>query len=182
MEQAGWTHNVFAENPDFDTPCTRAALTKATDQLADMPLVWGHLDYGLPNVLPGGVIDWQHHGVTPLGYDVALALEVIPFKGYAATPEQRERYLTVMDSAARAAGSPPVSPHLGAFLLVKSLFFLALMCPTDPARVDKHQKWQYRRHLLLKGLEQYERTGNVGTALFPALDGFAAGQGAAGRP
>ncbi|MFJ4962787.1 phosphotransferase [Streptomyces sp. NPDC088729] len=185
-DQAGWTNNVFAENPDLDTPRIHAALTRATDELAAMPLVWGHLDYGLPNVLPNGVIDWQHHGVTPLGYDAALALEVIPFKGgakgYTATPEQRERYLTVLDSAARAAGAPPISPHLGAFLLVKSLFFLALTRPTDPARVDKQQKWQYRRHLLLKGVEQYERTGNIDTALFPTLDGFAAGQGPAGRP
>ncbi|MER0443276.1 phosphotransferase [Streptomyces sp. Edi4] len=186
VEQAGWTHNVFAENPDLDTPRTRAALTRATDEVSGMPLVWGHLDYGLPNVLTGGVIDWQHHGVTPLGYDVALALEVIPFKGgakgYAATSEQRDRYLAVLDSVARSAGSPPLSLHLGAFLLVKSLFFLALMRPTDPARADKHQKWQYRRHLLLKGLEQYERTGNIDTARFPTFEGFTAGQGAAGRP
>ncbi|MFD5208624.1 aminoglycoside phosphotransferase family protein [Streptomyces anulatus] len=186
VEQAGWTHNVFTENPDLDTPRTRAALTRATDELTEAPMVWGHLDFGLPNVLPAGVIDWQHHGVTPLGYDVALALEVIPFKGgakgYAATPQQRERYLGVLDSAARAASRPPVSPHLGAFLLVKSLFFLALMRPTDPARVNKHQKWQYRRHLFLKGIEQYERTGNIDTALFPTLDSFATGQDPAVRP
>ncbi|MER6021864.1 phosphotransferase family protein [Streptomyces anulatus] len=186
VEQAGWTHNVFTQNPDLDTPRTRAALTRATDELTGTPMVWGHLDYGLPNVLPAGVIDWQHHGVTPLGYDVALALEVIPFKGgakgYAATTQQRERYLTVLDAAARTAGHPPVSPHLGSFLLVKSLFFLALMRPTDPARIDKHQKWQYRRHLFLKGIEQYERTGNIDTALFPTLDSFATGQNPAVRP
>ncbi|WP_274031758.1 aminoglycoside phosphotransferase family protein [Streptomyces sp. MMBL 11-1] len=186
VEQAGWTRNVFTENPDLGTHRTRAALTRVTDELAGTPMVWGHLDYGLPNVLPAGVIDWQHHGVTPPGYDVVLALEVIPFKGgakgYAATPQQRERYLGVLDSAARAAGHPPVSPHQGAFLLIKSLFFLALMRPTDPARADKHQKWQYRRHLFLKGLEQYERTGNIDTALFPTLDSFATGQGPAVRP
>ncbi|NEC22585.1 phosphotransferase [Streptomyces parvus] len=186
VEQAGWTHNVFTENPDLDTDRTRVALTRATDELAGTPMVCGHLDYGLPNVLPAGVIDWQHHGVIPLGYDVALALEVIPFKGgakgYAATPQQRERHLGVLDAAARAAGQPRVSPHQGAFLLVKSLFFLALMRPTDPARGDKHQKWQYRRHLFLKGLDQYERTGNIDTALFPTLDSFASGQDTAGRP
>ncbi|MGW1204415.1 phosphotransferase [Streptomyces cyaneofuscatus] len=196
VERAGWTHDVFAENPDFDTPRTHAALDRVVDQLGGVPLVWGHLDYGLPNVLPAGVIDWQHHGVVPLGYDVAPALEVVPFKGgakgYAATPAQRERYLTALDAAARAAGADPVSPRLGAFLLVKALFFLALMRPADPAdpavvdrqqqRQQKQQKWQYRRHLFLKGLEQYERTGNVDTALFPTLDAFAAGQGPADRP
>lgn len=117
---------------------------------------------------------------------VALALEVIPFKGgakgYAATPAQRERYLAALDSAAQAAGTAPVSARLGAFLLAKSLFFLALMRPTDRTRTDKHRKWRYRRHLFLKGLEQYERTGNVDTALFPTQDDFAAGQSAADRP
>ncbi|MEV8449767.1 phosphotransferase [Streptomyces parvus] len=186
VEQAGWTHNVFTENPDLDTYRARAALTRATDELAGTPMAWGHLDYGLPNVLPAGVIDWQHHGLTPLGYDVALALEVIPFKGgakgYAATPQQRERYLGVLDATARDAGQPRVSPYQGAFLLVKSLFFLALMRPVEPARADKHQKWQYRRHLFLKGLDQYERTGNIDTALFPTLDSFASGQDTADRP
>ncbi|MEV7163804.1 phosphotransferase [Streptomyces microflavus] len=186
VEQAGWTQNVFAENPDFDTPRTHAALDRAVEQLDGVLMVWGHLDYGLPNVLPAGVIDWQHHGVVPLGYDVAPALEVIPFKGgakgYAATPAQRERYLAGLDSAALAAGADPVSPHLGAFLLVKSLFFLALMRPPGPARGSKWQKWQYRRHLFLKGIEQYERTGNVDTALFPTLHDFALGQGTADHP
>ncbi|MFF8243751.1 phosphotransferase [Streptomyces griseus] len=186
VEQAGWTDNVFTENPDLDTHAARAALVRATDELAGTPMVWGHLDYGLPNVMPAGIIDWQHHGLVPLGYDVALALEVIPFKGgakgYTATPQQRERYLTVLDAAAHATGQPCVSPHLGAFLLVKSLFFLALMRPTDPARGDKHLKWQYRRHLFLKGIDQYERTGNIDTALFPTLDGFASGPGTADRP
>lgn len=186
VEQAGWTHNVFAENPDLDTARTHAALGRALDHLDAVPLCWGHLDYGLPNALPAGVIDWQHHGVVPLGYDVALALEVIPFKGgakgYAATPDQRERYLAALDLASRAAVGEPVSPHLGAFLLVKSLFFLALMRPTDPARTDKHQKWQYRRHLFLEGLEQYERTGTVDSARFPTLDDFAARHGVSDHP
>ncbi|OWA23487.1 phosphotransferase [Streptomyces sp. CS057] len=186
VEQAGWTANVFTENPDLDTHAARAALARATDELASMPMVWGHLDYGLPNVMPAGVIDWQHHGMVPLGYDVALALEIIPFKGgakgYAATPQQRERYLTVLDAAACATGRPRVSPHQGAFLLVKSLFFLALMRPAAPVQADKHQKWQYRRHLFLKGIDQYERTGNIDTTLFPTLDGFASGPDTADRP
>ncbi|WP_326615891.1 hypothetical protein OG863_01500 [Streptomyces decoyicus] len=55
----------------------RAVLDRAVAWLAGVPLVPGHLDYGLPNVLPVGVIDWQHHGLVPLGYDTALALEII---------------------------------------------------------------------------------------------------------
>ncbi|WP_097973408.1 phosphotransferase [Streptomyces sp. gb14] len=183
---AGFTQNVFQENPDLDNPHTHAVLDHALDRLATVPLVHGHLDYGLPNVLPAGVIDWQHHGLVPLGYDVLLALEIIAFKGgakgYTASPGQRHRYLAVLDGVANDAAGQPVSQHLGAYLLVKSLFFLALMRPTDPSRTDKHLKWQYRRHLFTKGLQQYEHTGTVDTALFPGLHEFAAGHSLGDHP
>ncbi|MBB1252551.1 phosphotransferase [Streptomyces sp. OF3] len=186
LDRAGFTQNVFQENPDLDNPRTRAALGHALDGLAAVPLVCGHLDYGLPNVLPAGVIDWQHHGLVPLGYDVLPALEIIAFKGgnkgYTASPEQRHRYLAVLDDVARDTAGQTISQHLGAYLLVKALFFLALMRPTDPSRTDKYLKWQYRRHLFTKGLEQYEHTRTVDTALFPRLDQFAAGHRAGDHP
>jgi hypothetical protein len=182
VREAGWTGNVFAENPDLDTARMRAALDRAVGELAGVPLVRGHLDYGLPNVLPAGVIDWQHHGVVPLGYDVALALEIVPFKGgakgYAPSPDQRRRYLAALDAAAGL----PVSAHVGPYLLVKALFFLALMKPADARPTGKHLKWHYRRHLLLEGLAQYERTGTIDPARFPTLAAFAARHGDAGDP
>ncbi|GAA2264753.1 hypothetical protein GCM10010232_66160 [Streptomyces amakusaensis] len=178
LDRAGFTQNVFQENPDLDSPRTHAALQDALHRLGTVPLVRGHLDYGLPNVLPAGVIDWQHHGLVPLGYDALPALEIIAFKGdakgYTADPGQRRRYLAVLDDASESTTGQPVSQHLGAYLLVKASFFLALMRPTDPSRTDKHLKWQYRRHLFTKGLEQYERTWTVDTALFPSLEEFAA--------
>lgn len=186
LESAGFTQNVVQENPDLDTTRTRAALDHALDRLGTVPLVWGHLDYGLPNVLPAGVIDWQHHGLVPLGYDVCPALDIIAFKGgskgYTASPGQQHRYLAVLDDASLYATGQPVSHNLGAYLLVKALFFLALMRPTDSSRTDKHLKWQYRRHLFTKGLEQYERTGTVDTELFPGLEEFAAGHSAGDHP
>ncbi|WP_331757453.1 phosphotransferase (plasmid) [Streptomyces sp. NBC_01650] len=186
LDSAGFTQNVFQENPDLDNTRTHAALDHALDRLGTVPLVLGHLDYGLPNILPGGVIDWQHHGLVPLGYDVLPALEIIAFKGgnkgYTAGPGQWRRYLAAVDDASLNTTGQPVSQNLGAYLLVKALFFLALMRPTDPSRTDKHLKWQYRRHLFTKGLEQYERTGTVDTALFPGLEEFAAGYRAGDHP
>ncbi|WP_329295550.1 phosphotransferase [Streptomyces sp. NBC_01455] len=186
MDCAGFTENVFQENPDLDNPRTHAALEDALDCLRTVPLVQGHLDYGLPNVLPAGVIDWQHHGLVPLGYDVFPALEIIAFKGgtkgYTASLDQRLRYLAALDDASLNATGQPINQNLGAYLLIKALFFLALMRPTDPSRTDKHLKWQYRRHLFTKGLEQYERTRTVDTALFPQLEDFAAGHSAGDHP
>ncbi|MFF5407861.1 phosphotransferase [Streptomyces misionensis] len=186
LEGAGFTRNVFQENPDLDNTRTHAALDQALDRLATVPLVRGHLDYGLPNVLPAGVIDWQHHGLVPLGYDVLPALEIIAFKGgnkgYIASPGQRRRYLAALDDASLNTTGQPIAQNLGAYLLVKAMFFLALMRPTDPSRTDKYLKWQFRRHLFAKGLEQYERTGTVDTALFPGLEEFAAGHSAGDHP
>ncbi|MGW6952416.1 phosphotransferase [Streptomyces xanthophaeus] len=186
LDSAGFVQNVFQENPDLDDPRTHAALDQVLERLGTVSLVQGHLDYGLPNVLPAGVIDWQHHGLVPLGFDVLPALEIIAFKGgnkgYTASPGQRRRYLAAVDAASLHATGQPVSQNLGAYLLVKALFFLALMRPTDPTRLDKHLKWQYRRHLFTKGLEQYERTGTVDTALFPSLEEFAAGHSAGDHP
>ncbi|WP_327328751.1 aminoglycoside phosphotransferase family protein (plasmid) [Streptomyces sp. NBC_01210] len=186
LDSAGFTQNVFQENPDLDNTRTHVVLDHALDRLGTVPLVWGHLDYGLPNVLSAGVIDWQHHGLVPLGYDVLPALEIIAFKGgnkgYTAGPGQRRRYLAALDDASLNATGQSASQNLGAYLLVKALFFLALMRPTDPSRTDKHLKWQYRRHLFTKGLEQYERTGTVDTALFPGLEDFAAGHSAGDHP
>lgn len=186
LDNAGFTQNVFQENPDLDNKRTRTALDLVLEHAGAVPLVWGHLDYGLPNVLPAGVIDWQHHGLVPVGYDVLPALEIIAFKGgnkgYTASPAQRHRYLDLVDEASLKATGQPASHNLSAYLLVKALFFLALMRPTDTARTDKHLKWQYRRHLFTKGLEQHERTGTVDTALFPDLAEFAAGHRAGDHP
>ncbi|WP_330479632.1 hypothetical protein OG301_38515 [Streptomyces platensis] len=183
VQEAGWTDSVFAENPDLDNPRVRVALDRAMAQLADVAMVRGHLDYGLPNVLPAGVIDWQHaaprpgaarlrHSPGPGDHPVQGRHQGLPGEPRAAAP--------VPGGAER--GGPRhhrTSPHpaSGPYLLVKALFFLALMKPTDPARTDKHLKWQYRRHQFVEVLEQYERTGAVDTACLPTLDAFTARHG-----
>ena len=148
FERAGFTENVFAENPDLDTLPVRTAMDHAADRLAGVPMCRSHLDYGLPNVFDGGVIDWQHHGLAPLGYDVYPMLEIVPFKGgtkgYRFTTGQRERYLAALDQTALKVTGRPLRGFISEFLLVKCFFFLALMRPRDATRPDKHTKWQYR--------------------------------------
>ncbi|MFC5147617.1 phosphotransferase [Streptomyces aureoversilis] len=179
FERAAFVADVFEENPDLDTPRVHRAVKRALDRMAALPMVRGHLDYGLPNVLAKGVIDWQHHGVIPLGYDVYPALDIVAFKGggkgYSISPEERAAYTDALDEVTTALIGKRVSGHLGDFLLVKCFFFLALMRPTDPARHDKHIKWQYRRALFVMGLDQYESSGTIDTDTFPTLAAFAAG-------
>ncbi|MDY0816836.1 phosphotransferase, partial [Kitasatospora purpeofusca] len=178
FEKAAFAAEVFEENPDFDTPRVHEAVKHALDRLVRLPMVPGHLDYGLPNVLRAGVIDWQHHGPIPLGYDVYPALDIVAFKGggkgYGITPEQRAAYTAALDETTASLVGQRLSEHLGDFLLAKCFFFLALMRPTDPARHDKHLKWQYRRALFTMGLDQYESTGTIDTGAFPTLERFAA--------
>ncbi|MEU3497477.1 phosphotransferase [Kitasatospora cineracea] len=178
FEKAAFASEVFAENPDLDTPRVHDAVRHALDRLARLPLVRGHLDYGLPNVLQAGVVDWQHHGPVPLGYDVYPALDIVAFKGggkgYTIAPEQRAAYTAALDETTAPLIGQRVSEHLGDFLLVKCFFFLALMRPTDPARHDKHVKWQYRRTLFTTGLDQYESGTTIDTGTFPTLERFTA--------
>jgi hypothetical protein len=184
--KAAFADNVFAENPDLDTPRVHDAVEKALAQLATVPACRSHMDYGLPNAFPAAIIDWQHHGIAPAGYDVYPMLELVPFKGgakgYRFTKPQRRSYLAALDAAAVDADAEPLSGFLGAFLLVKCFFFLALMRPADDTRPDKHAKWQYRRALFTTGLEQYESTGTIDTASFPTLAAFTASAAGAGRP
>lgn len=179
--RAAFASDVFAENPDLDTDRTRNLVTQALDRLAAVPMCESHLDYGMPNAFPGGVIDWQHHALAPLGYDVYPMLDIAAFKGggrgYAFTADQRAHYLAVLDkTAAHNLAGRTLSEYLGEFLLVKCFFFLALMRPADPAaRPDKQVKWQYRRALFTEGLAQYESTRTIDTAAFPTLADFSAG-------
>ncbi|MGH3809640.1 MAG: phosphotransferase [Pseudonocardiaceae bacterium] len=177
FERAGFAGNVFAENPDLDTPRVRDAVARALSRLGEVPVCRSHLDYGLPNVFPGGVIDWQHHGIAPLGYDVYPMLEIAAFKGgnkgYQFTPGQCARYATVLDEASTQLTGQPLGQFRGEFLLVKCFFFLALMRPSNPVgRPDKHIKWQYRRTLFERGIKQYESSGAIDTSTFPTLAAF----------
>ncbi|MGW1997590.1 phosphotransferase [Embleya sp. NPDC001921] len=185
VERAGFTADVFAENPDLDTPRVHALTGRALSRLESVPMVWSHFDYGLPNAFRARVIDWQHHGPAPLGYDVVPALEIIAFKGgtkgYTADAAQRSRYLAALDAVSLPATGHRVSEHLGEFLLVKCMFFLALMKPADPTRADKLLKWDYRRRLFTMGLDQYEHSATVDTAVFPTLDEFTAGDRVTGH-
>lgn len=178
FEKAAFAKDVFEENPDFDTPRVHDTVKRALDRMALLPTVHGHLDFGLPNVLAAGVIDWQHHGPIPLGYDVYPALDIVAFKGggkgYSISPEQRAGYVAALDNTTASLIGQRVSDHLGDFLLVKCFFFLALMRPTDPARHDKHIKWQYRRTLFTMGLDQYESSSTIDTDTFPTLERFTA--------
>ncbi|MER5757690.1 phosphotransferase [Streptomyces sp. NPDC002082] len=181
FEKAGFTANVFSENPDLDTAHVHEVIGAALKRLEVVPMCWAHLDYGLPNAFPGGVIDWQHHGLAPLGYDVGPMLDIIAFKGggkgYTATAEQRARYLAALDQVSVREAGVSVSDYMGEYLLAKSFFFLALMRPADESNAGKVTKWKYRRALFTMGIEQYERTGSIDTAAFPTFDQFDAHAG-----
>jgi hypothetical protein len=188
FERAGFVGNVRAENPDLDIPRVRDAVERAVDRLRDVPMCRSHLDYGLPNAFPCAVIDWQHHGTAPLGYDVYPMLDIAAFKGggkgYRFSAEQRSDYLRELNEASASLLGRPLSVHQGDFLLVKCFFFLALTRPTDPGRRDKYVKWQYRRTLFEIGLEQYESSCSISTEAFPSLAEFTSGldQAVTGRP
>lgn len=176
FDGAAFAADVTAENPDLDTPRVRDLVTAALERLAGLPMCHSHLDYGLPNAFPGAVIDWQHHGPAPLGYDVYPMLDIAAFKGgnrgYQFTPVQRARYRTALDQAATTLTGQSLSAYMGEFLLVKCFFFLALMRPGPHSRPGKRLKWAYRRTLFAMGVDQYESSGTIDTGAFPTLATF----------
>ncbi|TQN32216.1 phosphotransferase family enzyme [Haloactinospora alba] len=176
MYRAGFVDNVLTENPDLDHARVHDALATAGERLGELPVSHGHLDYGLPNVFPSGVIDWQHHGTAPVGFDVYPMLDITAFKGggtgYTFTREQRRSYTAALDAVSVELLGSPLSSFVGDFLLVKCFFFLALMKPKDHGNQRKARKWAYRRALLVQGLESYERHRHIDTGSFPTLDAF----------
>ncbi len=188
FERAGFVANVRAENPDLDTLRVREVVGRAVRRLRDVPMCRSHLDYGLPNAFPDAVIDWQHHGDAPVGYDVYPMLDIAAFKGggkgYRFSAEQRSAYLNALDEASAQLLGQTLSVYQGDFLLVKCFFFLALMRPADPGRRDKYVKWQYRRALFEIGIEQYASSCSINTDAFPSLAEFTNGldQAVTGRP
>jgi hypothetical protein len=176
VRRAGFVDTVFAENPDLDTHRTCTALDTVSTRLSGVPVSFDHLDYGLPNVFPTGVIDWQHHALVPVGFDVYPMLDIAAFKGgdrgYIFTRSQRRSYLAALDEVSENLAGLRLSRFLGDFLLVKCFFFLALMRPKDPNDRRKQAKWAYRRKLLALGLDSYERDHRIDTAAFPTLTAF----------
>lgn len=177
---ASYCANVFAENPDLDTSDTRGLVEAMLGRVRELPLCVSHLDYGLPNAFVDGVIDWQHHGMAPVGYDVYPMLDIAAFKGgnrgYTFTSAQRARYAAELDDVSSRLLGYPLGRYRGDFLLVKCFFFLALMKPADPAaRPDKQAKWLYRRSLFRQGLQQYASSHAIDTGAFPTLSAFDAG-------
>jgi hypothetical protein len=178
FEKAAFAAHVFGENPDLDTPRVHGAVMRALDRTSALPTVHGHLDYGLPNLLVNGVIDWQHHGPIPLGYDVYPALDIVAFKrggkGYSVSPAQRTAYTNILDETTTDLIGQPVSEHLGDFMFVKCFFFLALMRPKpgQGTRPDKQRKWLYRRKLFRLGVDEYAKSRTIDTGLFPKLSEF----------
>ncbi|UKY54701.1 hypothetical protein [Streptomyces inhibens] len=51
--------------PGPDTEGTRALVDAALERLRTVAMCESHLDYGLPNAFPGGVIDRQRHALAP---------------------------------------------------------------------------------------------------------------------
>lgn len=179
IHQAGFIDEVLAENPDLDNSRVRDTVRVIARRLRETPISHGHLDYGLPNAFPDGVIDWQHQSRAPVGFDVYPMLDITAFKGgsngYAFTRKQRCDYVEALDMVSTDLLGLALSRLLGDFLMVKCFFFLALMKPKDMANRRKRIKWAYRRKLFSLCLESYEHSNAIDTAAFPTLEGFAAG-------
>jgi len=136
--------NEFAHGVHLDDVCSEfpeladqlhARYKIAEKKTATLPFVMTHGDFNPYNIYPLGVIDFEHTCSGPYGYDLISALihidyfpdshEYEYFAGYRFTQEQRETYLTRIDSLSQHAGLPPPSNYLDELHFFRAVWMLA---------------------------------------------------------
>lgn len=175
FEKASHFQHNIKEYPQLDSHATKQALATMFSRLSTIPMSYGHLDYGLPNMFPNGIIDWQYYSLSPVGFDVYLMLDLAAFmggsRGYDFNNNQRQKYINGLDTIALEKGMSKLSDYRGDFLLAKSFFFIATV--RKGGREQEIRK-AYRRELCMRTIQQYNDNLTVSTSEFPTLAEFEA--------
>lgn len=170
FEHASHLQRNIRQHPEIDTSAARQAIQTMSARLMNIPMSYGHQDYGLPNLFVDGIIDWQFYARSPIGFDAYTMLDAPAFmggtRGYDYTPAQRQAYLTELDAFMVNHGGPALSEYRGDFLLAKGFFFIATVRQGGPVQVMRSA---YRRELCRLIIEQYNAGGVVDTSNFPTM-------------
>lgn len=157
--------NVIEENPDLDKENLDQAFSKASAKVSGLPLVLTHGDLGPFNMLPGGIIDFEHKFIAPVGFDVLTSPFVGRFWNFT-TPDcvnklaydfseaQIQQYLEAIDATASNLGIDVLSQRTDDMLMLKAIW------------VTSHEKqiaekighpyiWQNKKETLRYCVNQY---------------------------
>lgn len=173
FEKASYFQRNIQDYPPLNSTETQRAIGLMFERLSELPMSYGHFDYGLPNIFPDGIIDWQYKALSPIGFDVYLMMDLAAFmggtRGYTFTKQQRQEYIDSLDRVAIKGGLPKLSNYRGDFLLAKSFFFITTVRKGGP---EQDTRRAYRRYLCQRVISEYNRNQNVDVSAFPTLSEF----------
>jgi hypothetical protein len=168
--------NVIEENPDLSKEALEKAFAKAVARVAILPLVLTHGDLGPFNMLPGGVIDFEHKFIAPMGFDVITS----PFVGrfwnftkpdgtsqlaYDLSERQIKHYLDTIDSTASNLGLENLSSFTDDMVLLKAIWETSFE-KQIAEDLGNNYRWQNKKETLRYCVNQYMVDLPIDTSTF----------------
>jgi len=168
--------NVIEENPDLGKEALEEAFAKAVARVAILPLVLTHGDFGPFNMLPGGVIDFEHKFIAPAGFDVITS----PFVGrfwnftwpdgtkqlaYDFSERQIQHYLDTIDSTASSLGLKNLSIFTDDMVLLKAIWDTSFE-KQIAEDLGNSYRWQNKKETLRYCVNQYVADLPIDTSTF----------------
>ncbi len=154
---------ICSELPEYKEKILNA-YKKVEEKLSVYPFVVTHGDFTPFNILPEGIIDIENSFSGPAGYDLGGILAIpnwFPdsteyefYQVYKFTPEQKQKFLNMVDNIYVENSLPKISNYLEEFNFTKGMWFAANM--------HHFPKLQEFRYSLLKNLVDSElRNSNL---------------------
>ncbi|MES2930764.1 MAG: phosphotransferase [Patescibacteria group bacterium] len=115
----------------------RTIFSDIKGRLSVFPFVLTHGDFNPSNTYPAGVIDFEDSFYGPFGYDIVgsiVHIDYFPssqeyeyFGKYRFTNEQKQKYLSLLDSISQQAGLPKLSEFEKDFEFCRAVWLLVRM-------------------------------------------------------
>lgn len=168
--------NVIEENPDLGKEDLEEAFAMAEARVVNLPQVLTHGDLGPPNMLPGGVIDFEHKFIAPVGFDVITS----PFTGrfwnftahdgtshlfYDFNEKQIRKYLNIIDATADDLGLENLSNFTDDMVLLKAIWQTSFE-KQIAKKLGNNYRWQNKRGNLRYCINQYVAGLPIDTTTF----------------
>lgn len=144
---------ICAELPEYKEKILNAYKI-VEKRLSVLPFVITHGDFTPFNILPEGIIDTENVFSGPAGYDIGGILAIPNWfpdsteyelhQVYKLTPEQKQKFLEMVDSIYVNNSLPKISDFLEEFNFTRGMWFAA--------RMSRFPKLQEFRYALLKSL------------------------------
>lgn len=157
--------NVIEENPDLDKEILVEAFAIAEANAENLPQVLTHGDLGPLNMLPGGVIDFEHKFIAPVGFDVLTSPFTSRFWNFTApdgasqlaydfSEEQIRKYLDTIDATASDFGLEGLSSFTDDMILLKAIWQTSFE-KQIAKKLGNDDRWQNKRETLRYCINQY---------------------------